>query len=171
VAEGEDTFEIDIIGKQWFWEFHYTESLTWEDPGTHIDVELTGNMLMIHAHNTTATNVTVAIDGVETDYAMNTTMGMLTFTGMMFDVELHSKITVFDAEDHLLHTWEHLPVGTILSSAGGEHLLLPCDDVAIMHLHSRPQTQLFGRWQKAKTPSKLTSLENNGSGNSITLNL
>ena len=92
VAEGEDTFEIDIIGKQWFWEFHYTESLTWEDPGT----------------------------------------------GMMFDAELHSKITVFDAEDHLLHTWEHLPVGTILSSAGGEHLLLPCDDVAIMTLHSRP---------------------------------
>jgi len=138
VAEGEDTFEIDIIGKQWFWEYHYTESLTWEDPGTHIDVEWTGNMLMIHAHNTTATNVTIAIDGVETDHAMNTTVGMLTFTGMMFDVELHSKITVFDAEDHLLHTWEHLPVGTILSSAGGEHLLLPCDDVAIMTLHSRP---------------------------------
>jgi hypothetical protein len=95
-------------------------------------------MLMIHAHNTTATNVTVAIDGVETDYEMDTTLGMITLMGTMFDAELHSKITVYDAEDHLLHTWEHLPVGTILSTAGGEHMILPCDEVAIMNLHSRP---------------------------------
>ena len=101
VPDNEPTFEIEVVGKQWFWEFHYTEALTWEDPGTHIDVEWTGNMLMIHAHNTTATNVTVAIDGVETDYEMDTTLGMITLMGTMFDAELHSKITVYDAEDHL----------------------------------------------------------------------
>ena len=41
------------------------ESLTWEDPSTGIDVEWEGSMLMVHALNTTATNVTIAIDGVE----------------------------------------------------------------------------------------------------------
>jgi len=136
--EGEETFDIQIVGKQWFWEFHYTEALTWEDPGTDIDVEWTGNMLMVHAHNTTATNITIAIDGVDTDYELDTSVGMLTLMNTMFDAELHSKITVFDNEDQLLHTWEHLPIGTILSTAGGEHLLLPCDKVAIMNLHSQP---------------------------------
>ena len=138
VEEGEETFDIQIVGKQWFWEFHYTEALTWEDPGTDIDVDWTGNMLMVHAHNTTATNITIAIDGVETDYELDTSVGMLTLMNTMFDAELHSKITVFDNDDQLLHTWEHLPIGTILSTAGGEHLLLPCDKIAIMNLHSQP---------------------------------
>ena len=138
VEEGEETFDIQIVGKQWFWEFHYTEALTWEDPGTDIDVDWTGNMLMVHAHNTTATNITIAIDGVETDYELDASMGMLTLMNTMFDAELHSKITVFDNDDQLLHTWEHLPIGTILSTAGGEHLLLPCDKIAIMNLHSQP---------------------------------
>ncbi len=138
VEEGEETFDIQIVGKQWFWEFHYTEALTWEDPGTDIDVDWTGNMLMVHAHNTTATNITIAIDGVETDYELDASLGMLTLMNTMFDAELHSKITVFDNDDQLLHTWEHLPIGTILSTAGGEHLLLPCDKIAIMNLHSQP---------------------------------
>ena len=140
VDDDAETFDIQVVGKQWFWEFHYTESLTWEDPGTGIDVEWEGNMLMVHAHNTTATNVTIAIDGVETDYQIDASTGMLmrSGTGFYFDVELHSKITVFDGEDSLLHTWEHLPVGTILSTAGGEHMLLPCDKVAVMNLHSQP---------------------------------
>ena len=138
VPDDEPQFEIDVVGKQWFWEFHYTEQLTYEDVDTNIDVEWAGNMLMVHAHNTTATNVTVAIDGVETDYELNASLGMLTLMGTMFDAELHSKITVFDAEDHLLHTWEHLPVGTILSTAGGEHMIIPCDVHNIMTLHSRP---------------------------------
>ena len=136
--ENEESFDIQIVGKQWFWEFHYTEALTWEDPGTDIDVDWTGNMLMVHAHNTTATNITIAIDGVETDYELDASLGMLTLMNTMFDAELHSKITVFDNDDQLLHTWEHLPIGTILSTAGGEHLLLPCDKIAIMNLHSQP---------------------------------
>ncbi|MFB1005036.1 MAG: hypothetical protein QMC59_00980 [Candidatus Poseidoniaceae archaeon] len=138
VDENEPTYNIDIVGKQWFWEFHYTEALTWEDPGTGIDVDWQGNMLMVHAQNTTGVNVTVAIDGVETDYQLNASTGMFALSGVMFDVELHSKVTVVDADENLIHTWEHLPVGTILSSAGGQHLILPCDKISILSLHSRP---------------------------------
>ena len=138
IPADEDTFNVDIVGKQWFWEFHYQEDLTWEDVSSNIDVNWTGSMLMVHTHGSEATNVTVEIDGVETDYSIDLAAEMLTLSNMYFDRELHSVITVYDAEDHLLHTWEHLPTGTILSSAGGQHLIIPCDESITLDLFSRP---------------------------------
>jgi len=35
----EDSFEIQINAYQWYFEFEYTEPLTWEDTGTGIDVD------------------------------------------------------------------------------------------------------------------------------------
>ena len=138
IPADEDTFNVDIVGKQWFWEFHYQEDLTWEDVSSNIDVNWTGSMLMVHTHGSEATNVTVEIDGVETDYSIDLAAEMLTLSNMYFDRELHSVITVYDAEDQLLHTWEHLPTGTILSSAGGQHLIIPCDESIPLDLFSRP---------------------------------
>jgi len=138
IPADEDTFNVDIVGKQWFWEFHYQEDLTWEDVSSNIDVNWTGSMLMVHTHGSEATNVTVEIDGVETDYSIDLAAEMLTLSNMYFDRELHSVITVYDAEDQLLHTWEHLPTGTILSSAGGQHLIIPCDESITLDLFSRP---------------------------------
>ncbi|MBT6255478.1 MAG: hypothetical protein HOI85_05020, partial [Euryarchaeota archaeon] len=140
IPADEDTFNVDIVGKQWFWEFHYQEDLTWEDVSSNIDVNWTGSMLMVHTHGSEATNVTVEIDGVETDYSIDLAAEMLTLSNMYFDRELHSVITVYDAEDQLLHTWEHLPTGTILSSAGGQHLIIPCDESITLDLFSRPHT-------------------------------
>ena len=138
IPADEDTFNVDIVGKQWFWEFHYQEDLTWEDVSSNIDVNWTGSMLMVHTHGSEATNVTIEIDGVETDYSIDLAAEMLTLSNMYFDRELHSVITVYDAEDELLHTWEHLPTGTILSSAGGQHLIIPCDESVTLDLFSRP---------------------------------
>ena len=138
IPADEDTFNVDIVGKQWFWEFHYQEDLTWEDVSSNIDVNWTGSMLMVHTHGSEATNVTVEIDGVETDYSIDLAAEMLTLSNMYFDRELHSVITVYDAEDQLLHTWEHLPTGTILSSAGGQHFIIPCDESITLDLFSRP---------------------------------
>jgi heme/copper-type cytochrome/quinol oxidase subunit 2 len=138
IPADEDTFNVDIVGKQWFWEFHYQEDLTWEDVSSNIDVNWTGSMLMVHTHGSEATNVTVEIDGVETGYSIDLAAEMLTLSNMYFDRELHSVITVYDAEDQLLHTWEHLPTGTILSSAGGQHLIIPCDESITLDLFSRP---------------------------------
>jgi len=138
IPADEDTFNVDIVGKQWFWEFHYQEDLTWEDVSSNIDVNWTGSMLMVHTHGSEATNVTVEIDGVEADYSIDLAAEMLTLSNMYFDRELHSVITVYDAEDQLLHTWEHLPTGTILSSAGGQHLIIPCDESITLDSFSRP---------------------------------
>ena len=140
IPADEDTFNVDIVGKQWFWEFHYQEDLTWEDVSSNIDVNWTGSMLMVHTHGSEATNVTVEIAGVETDYSIDLAAEMLTLSNMYFDRELHSVITVYDAEDQLLHTWEHLPAGTILSSAGGQHLIIPCDESITLDLFSRPHS-------------------------------
>ena len=140
IPADEDTFNVDIVGKQWFWEFHYQEDLTWEDVSSNIDVNWTGSMLMVHTHGSEATNVTVEIDGVETDASIDLAAEMLTLSNMYFDRELHSVITVYDAEDQLLHTWEHLPTGTILSSAGGQHLIIPCDESITLDLFSRPHS-------------------------------
>ena len=140
IPNDEDTFNVDVIGKQWFWEFHYQDDLTWEDDPrvSHVDVNWTGGMLMVHTHGSEATNVTVQVDGVETDYSIDLAAEMLTVSGIYFDKGLHSIITAYDAEDNLLHTWEHLPVGAVLTTAGGQHLIIPCDESSTLDLHSRP---------------------------------
>ena len=140
IPNDEDTFNVDVIGKQWFWEFHYQDDLTWEDDPrvSHVDVNWTGGMLMVHTHGSEATNVTVQVDGVETDYSIDLAAEMLTVSGIYFDKGLHSVITAYDAEDNLLHTWEHLPVGAVLTTAGGQHLIIPCDESSTLDLHSRP---------------------------------
>jgi len=143
IPQDEDTFNVDVVGKQWFWEFHYQDQLTWEDDPrvTHIDVNWTGGMLMVHAHGSDATNVTVEVDGVEQEYSIDLAAEMLSISGNYFDPNLHSVVTVFDANDNLLHTWEHLPNGTILSTAGGQHLIIPCDESSTLDLHSRPHDE------------------------------
>tara|TARA_Y100000766_G_scaffold157978_1_gene135780 strand:- start:8575 stop:9570 length:996 start_codon:yes stop_codon:yes gene_type:complete len=143
IPQDEDTFNVDVVGKQWFWEFHYQDQLTWEDDprDTRIDVNWTGGMLMVHAHGSDATNVTVEVDGVEQEYSIDLAAEMLSISGNYFDPNLHSVVTVFDANDNLLHTWEHLPNGTILSTAGGQHLIIPCDESSTLDLYSRPHDE------------------------------
>ena len=138
IPDDDQTFNVDIVGKQWFWEFHYQEDLTWEDESSSIDVNWTGNKLMVHTHGSEATNVTIETDGVATEYSIDLAAEMLTLNNTYFDRELHSVITVYDADKNLLHTWEHLPTGTILSSAGGQHLIIPCDESVTLDLYSRP---------------------------------
>lgn len=140
IPSDEDTFNVDVIGKQWFWEFHYQEELTWEDDPreTHIDVDWSGSALTVDTHGSDATNVTVEIDGVESNYAIDLAAEMLSTSDLYMDTNLHNVVSVYDAENNLLHTWEHLPVGKILTSAGGEHLIVPCDQSVTLDLFSLP---------------------------------
>jgi len=144
IPADEDTFNVDVVGKQWFWEFHYQDSLTWEDDprATNVNVDWGSNgTLMVHAHGSDATNVTVSVDGVEQEYSMDLAAEMLTISGKYFDANLHSVVTVFDADKNLLHTWEHLPVDSVLSTAGGQHLIIPCDESSTLDLYSRPHDE------------------------------
>lgn len=140
IPSDEDTFNVDVIGKQWFWEFHYQEELTWEDDPsvTYVNVDWSASDLTVDTHGSEATNVTVEIDGVKFDYAIDLAAEMASISDFYLDVNLHNVVTVYDANDVLLHTWEHLPVGTILSTAGGENLIIPCDESSTLDLYSRP---------------------------------
>ena len=140
IPSDEDTFNVDVIGKQWFWEFHYQEELTWEDDPsiTYVNVDWSATDLTVDTRGSEATNVTVEIDGVKFDYAVDLVAEMASISDFYLDVNLHSVVTVYDANDVLLHTWEHLPVGTILSTAGGQHLIIPCDESSTLDLYSRP---------------------------------
>ena len=140
IPNDEDTFNVDVIGKQWFWEFHYQEELTWEDDPsiTYVNVDWSATDLTVDTRGSEATNVTVEIDGVKFDYAIDLVAEMASISDFYLDVNLHSVVTVYDANDVLLHTWEHLPVGTILSTAGGQHLIIPCDESSTLDLYSRP---------------------------------
>lgn len=63
IPSDEDTFNVDVIGKQWFWEFHYQEELTWEDDPsiTYVNVDWSATDLTVDTRGSEATNVTVEI--------------------------------------------------------------------------------------------------------------
>ena len=104
IPSDEDTFNVDVIGKQWFWEFHYQEELTWEDDPsiTYVNVDWSATDLTVDTRGSEATNVTVEIDGVKFDYAIDLVAEMASISDFYLDVNLHSVVTVYDANDVLL---------------------------------------------------------------------
>jgi heme/copper-type cytochrome/quinol oxidase subunit 2 len=43
---------------------------------------------------------------------------------------------VTDLEGNVLHTWNHIPINHQLSTALGEHMIVPCDDEVVLSLFS-----------------------------------
>ena len=135
-------FDVEVVGKQWFWEFNYVEELTWEDDSrlTHINVEWFSSSLTIDTLGSSAVNATVNQDGVLTDYAIDSTSDSTSIV-LAHNSSIYQSVKVTDADGHLLHTWEHLPIGHQLSSAASEHLVVPCDEDIVLTLFSRPHDE------------------------------
>ena len=134
------TFDMEITGKQWFWEYEYKESLTWEDePATTlIDVTWNGTTLLVTSTNDAAVNFsgfkgTESIGPIALDSITGTAMQSITFNSYV-----HSTIEVTDADGVVLHTWMHIPKGHMFSSALGEDMILPCDQRVVFEMHSAP---------------------------------
>ena len=144
-----DHFTVTVNGKQWFWEFEYNQPLTWEDEHPYMDVEWNNNegVMMIHAHNhddehgedahPAYAELTVA--GLTTDIPFNGDDMVIHEVG--FNPLIHQKVQVFDEDDNLLHTWEHIPIGHKFVTPT-DKLVVPCslddDDYTILWMHSRP---------------------------------
>ena len=135
-------FDVEVVGKQWFWEFNYVEELTWEDDSrlTHINVEWFSSSLTIDTLGSSAVNATVNQDGVLTDYAIDSTSDSTSIV-LAHNSSIYQSVKITDADGHLLHTWEHLPIGHQLSSAASEHLVVPCDEDIVLTLFSRPHDE------------------------------
>lgn len=138
--EDEDVHNMTIIGKQWFWEFQYSDSLTWEDePGvTGIDVTWAGTTLSVASTNAAAVNMTFVKDDGTTG---TVELDQLTGTASMaeaYNPYLLSTVEVTDADGNVLHTWMHIPTDHVFSSALSEDMILPCDTQVVFEMHSMP---------------------------------
>ena len=142
IPNEDEAFDVEVVGKQWFWEFNYVEELTWEDDPriTHVNVEWFSSSLTIDTLGSSAVNATVNQDGVLTDYAIDSTSDSTSIV-LAHNSSIYQSVKVTDADGHLLHTWEHLPIGHQLSSAAGEHLVVPCDEPIVLTLFSRPHDE------------------------------
>jgi len=149
IPDDEDAHNMTIIGKQWFWEYHYEDALTWEDDpaSTGIDVDWTGDTVLVTATGTAAANFTVSIDGADLDpVAIDSTsgIGQDQNTNLTFNPRLFATVEVTDTDGALLHTWMHIPGmdpnGNMFSfsSALGEDMIIPCDEDIVFTMHSRP---------------------------------
>lgn len=138
----EDSFEIQINAYQWYFEFEYTEPLTWEDTGTGIDVDwspTTGLLSINFANGSNADTIEVKYttdEGVDkTEYNVS---GMQEFQQSdAFWLTKHTQyIKVFDADGALVHTWEHIPVNHKLITPS-DPMIVPCDELIDASMNSK----------------------------------
>jgi heme/copper-type cytochrome/quinol oxidase subunit 2 len=137
IPDEDESFNMEVIGKQWFWEFNYNEELTWQDDPrvTGIDVNWGQDLVVQFSSNPDATNMTITIGTVVLDYSLDSELGVKTIASS-FDNFSHSIVEVTDLEGNVLHTWNHIPINHQLSTALGEHMIVPCDDEVVLSLFS-----------------------------------
>ena len=144
IPDEDDAFDIEVIGQQWFWEFEYRDQLTWQDDprSSGIDItwgdndSLTDDFLRVqHTSSANATNMTVTINGDSNTYGLDTIAGSTTLQ-TTFNKFVPASVVVEDADGNELHQWGHIPINHKLSTAAGDHLIVPCDDEVVLNLFS-----------------------------------
>ena len=140
IPDEAEAHDMEIVGKQWFWEYKYLDSLTWEDDPslTGIDVDWTGTALTVSSTPGLATNVSIVkgadtLDPVTVDQLTGDANAAVTF-----DPYKHAMVEVTDADGAVLHTWMHIPREHVFSSALCEDMILPCDEAVVFEMHSQP---------------------------------
>jgi heme/copper-type cytochrome/quinol oxidase subunit 2 len=136
--EGE-TFDITVNAYQWYFEFVYEESLTWEDTDTGIEVvwdTATKTMQVTADGNPAASSIEVKLGASESELFFNGT-DIRALTNTEYNVYQHNHVKVYDADGVLLHTWEHIPIGHKLITPSNP-MIIPCDEVIIANMHSLP---------------------------------
>ncbi len=141
IPDEDESFNMEVVGKQWFWEFNYNEELTWQDDPreSEIDVSWGQDLVIIFGNETGAANASITTcnggNCVTSDYELVSSLGSLRLLSS-FDRFLFSTIEVIDSSGDVLHTWQHIPVGHQLSTALGDHLVVPCDEEVVLSLFS-----------------------------------
>ena len=137
IPDEDEGFDVEIIGQQWFWEFEYKDELTWQDDSrlSGIDVVWGDNVTIQHSSSADATNVTIVINGDANTYALDTITGS-TVVENSFNRFVSSSVLVEDSEGNELHRWGHIPINHKLSTAAGDHFIVPCDEKVVLNLFS-----------------------------------
>ena len=140
IPDDAEAHNMKITGKQWFWEYEYEDSLTWEDDPsiTYIDVDWSGTTLTVTSTTAAAVNVSIQKGGDALPSTSIDTVTMQAVAEETFDPYKLSVVEVTDADGAVLHTWMHVPRGHVFSSALGEDMILPCDEDVVFEMHSAP---------------------------------
>ena len=117
--------------------------MTWQDDArlTGIDVvwvDVDGaddNITIQHTSNSEASNVTVTVGTDSESYALDVTNGSTTIDKTFRKFSALS-VVVEDSAGNELHRWGHIPINHKLSTAAGDHLIVPCDDEVVLNLFS-----------------------------------
>ena len=102
----ENSFTVEVNGKQWFWEFRYQDNLTWEDISDTHDVTWAGDNLTITTSDIMAFQAIVIQDGTTYD-PINLSLGSTT-TSLMFDKTVENSVIIYDADGNAMHRWGHI---------------------------------------------------------------
>ena len=140
IPDDAEAHNMKITGKQWFWEYEYEDSLTWEDDPsiTYIDVDWSGTTLTVTSTTAAAVNVSIQKGDDALPSTSIDTVTMQAVAEETFDPYKLSVVEVTDADGAVLHTWMHIPRGQVFSSALGEDMILPCDEDVVFEMHSAP---------------------------------
>ena len=136
--EGE-TFDITVNAYQWYFEFVYEESLTWEDTDTGIEVvwdSATKRMEVTAYGNPAASWYELKLGAQEEELFLDAD-GESALPNTEYSPYQHNHVKVYDADGVLLHTWEHIPIGHKLITPSNP-MIIPCDEVIIANMHSLP---------------------------------
>ena len=156
-SDDPNRFDVTVNGYQWYWEFVYGDPLTWQDEhtGVHVNVDSGADTIEIHAMGAELAKAVLSVDGVAQDVWFNGT-NVAVVNDVFFDGALHYRVDAFDAEDQLVHTWEHIPEGHIFRTPT-EPLVIPCstiqgedglaEDMVVFNMHSKPIDDSDPRYQ------------------------
>ena len=132
----EDSFEININAYQWYFEFEYTEPLTWEDTDTGINVQWGSGAVQVDwadNPNVASFEVKIGSDTVEYEIIENSTEMAPVAT---YDPGQYAHVKVFDSEGELLHTWMHIQRGKTFNTPS-EPMIVPCDELVDATMKSK----------------------------------
>lgn len=132
----ENTFEININAYQWYFEFEYTEQLTWEDTDTGIGVSWAeGRVQVDYPGSPNVASIEVKIGTETTEYEVNENDTRLAPEGT-YDPGQYAHVKVFDSEGELLHTWMHIQKGKTFNTPS-EPMIVPCDELVDATMKSK----------------------------------
>ena len=132
----EDSFEININAYQWYFEFEYTEPLTWEDTDTGINVQWGSGAVQVDwADNPNVASFEVKIGSDTVEYEINENSTEMAPVAT-YDPGQYAHVKVFDSEGELLHTWMHIQRGKTFNTPS-EPMIVPCDELVDATMKSK----------------------------------
>jgi len=148
MPDEDEAFNVTVEGYQWYWNYVYEDSLTYQVVDTTTDiitVEWNANGIEINSADA---------EGVEAAVTYGTNTAKMNLSGgenslnVSFNNSLFQQVLVKNSDGDVIHTWEHIPVGHERS----DKLVIPCDIPAVFGLFAVGNSDNLGVQHAFWTP-------------------